>query len=214
MLQVWRRLDDPVARVITVDEYRSRHDAAWRDLDRCLDGATLRKLCEAPKSQLSFRLLRWDEFKDALARAGREGVLSTLDERVSGLAGGHKTATVRVRLGQGTFRDRLLVRQGAVCAFTGSTPPAALEAGHLYSYASVGEHDDHGGLLLRRDIHRLFDRGDLAVHRESLRIDVKPELQSYDIYAALHGKPVAVLMSVGQVSWLREHWRQYRPGSS
>lgn len=70
---------------------------------------------------------------------------------------------MRVRVGQAEFRLRLLARYGNVCAFSGPSPTAALEAAHLYSYAAEGRHHDDGGFLLRRDLHRLFDLGLLAV---------------------------------------------------
>lgn len=112
------------------------------------------------------RPLRWDAFGEALRSVGRARGAAFLDEAtpwVQSRPGGHRQARVRVRVGQGGFRQRLLATQGPVCAFTGPGPAAALEAAHLYSYAAVGQHHDDGGLLLRRDVHRLFDQGDIAV---------------------------------------------------
>ena len=45
-----------------------------------------------------------------------------------------------------------------------------LDAAHLYSYADIGSHLDRGGLMVRKDIHRLFDTGDLAINPEGLTI--------------------------------------------
>ncbi|WP_051811975.1 HNH endonuclease [Kitasatospora sp. MBT63] len=118
--------------------------------------------------------------------------------------------TVRARLGQRAFRQRLLDTHGDDCAFTGPTPRAALDAAHLYSYAINGEHHDDGGLLLRRDLHRLFDLGLLAVNPEELTIDVSDQLAAYPLYADLHGKLLTVALSPGHRTWLESHWAVHR----
>jgi hypothetical protein len=82
----------------------------------------------------------------------------------------------------------LLDAFGSVCAFTGPAPAPALEACHLYSYSAVGEHHTHGGLLLRRDVHRLFDLGYLAVNPYTLAIDVADALRTFPIYTSLDGQ--------------------------
>lgn len=99
---------------------------------------------------------------------------------------------------------------GCVCAISGAAPAAALEACHLYSYASIGQHHDHGGLLLRRDIHRLFDFGQLAINPSTMTIDVSPPLHAYPGYAELAGQPLRVSLTAGHRRWLTEHWRQHR----
>lgn len=204
------QFDEPKTSMITVTTYRSKHDAGWIDLERSLDGATLRALCYSPKSQLSLRPLRWPEFLDAAKAAGFTSMPSIARRESAVIGGGHDVRTVRVRKGQAAFRDRLLARQGPICAVTGPAPAAVLEAGHLYSYASVGEHHDHGGLLLRRDIHRLFDRGDLAIHPKNLIVDIAAGLMGYSTYSALHGRSLAVPVSSRQVTWLARHWEAHR----
>lgn len=125
---------------------------------------------------------------------------------------GHKQSLVRVRRGQWRFREHLLTAQGNVCAFTGSAPERVLEAGHLYSYAQIGTHYEHGGLMLRRDIHRLFDDGDLAVEPVELSIDVAPRLASFAQYAQLHDRRLALSPQEEQLTWLRLHWEKHRLG--
>ncbi|MBU4336423.1 MAG: HNH endonuclease [Actinobacteria bacterium] len=97
-----------------------------------------------------------------------------------------------------------------MCAFTGDAPPRVLEAGHLYSYARLGTHVEHGGLMLRRDIHRLFDDGLLAVQPSRLRIDVAPALATYPQYARLHDEPLTLRLNDSQVDWLGKHWDEHR----
>lgn len=68
-----------------------------------------------------------------------------------------------MRIGQPAFRAELARKYGPIGAFSGPAPAEAREACHLYSYAEIGHHDIEGGLLLRRDLHRLFDQGPLTV---------------------------------------------------
>ncbi|MGY4720072.1 HNH endonuclease [Naumannella huperziae] len=103
-----------------------------------------------------------------------------------------------------------MATQRDACAFTGEAPTRVLEAGHLYSYAQLGVHHEHGGLLLRRDIHRLFDDGWLAVDPESLRIDVANPLESYPQYARLHDQRLRADVQDSQVQWLSHHWKEHR----
>ncbi|MGZ4522904.1 MAG: HNH endonuclease [Mycobacteriaceae bacterium] len=84
-----------------------------------------------------------------------------------------------------------------------------LEACHLYSYAEIGRHDIEGGLLLRRDLHRLFDQGLLAITRDGT-IDVADSLKEYDLYSGLHGQNLKVTTTGGQREWLALHWAEWR----
>ena len=120
---------------------------------------------------------------------------------------------MRVRVGQAKFRKALLYRQGLRCGFTGDAPHAVLDACHLYSFAAIGVHHEHGGLLLRRDIHTLFDRGQLAINPVTYKIDVDADLAVYPQYASLAGRPPAVTLSPAQLAWVAQHWKQHRPQS-
>lgn len=204
--------DLPVTQTATVTEYRSRHDAAWTSLENVLRGADLRQLCTSPKSQLSMRELRWDVFQSVLVAKGADRAVERVVHRAPDyfFPQGHQLEIVRVRRGQRQFREHLLATQSETCAFTGETPARVLEAGHLYSYARLGVHHEHGGLLLRRDIHRLFDDGSLAVDPDHLRVDVSEDLESYPQYACLHDGRLRARLHANQVEWLARHWAEHR----
>lgn len=214
--------DEPKTQIETVTEYRSRHDAAWTSLEGLLRASELRELCKATKSQLSMRELDWAAFAAALDAKGADRAINRIQNRVpdfqflSGenlhvtIPSGHSTTMVRVRKGQRQFRDRLLSTFGNVCAFTGSAPERVLDAGHLYSYASLGEHKPHGGLMLRKDVHRLFDDGWLAVHPQTLKVDVSDSLSRFPQYARLHGRNLEVPLRDEQVGWIEQHWMEHR----
>jgi ribosomal protein L37AE/L43A len=202
--------ENPTVIQQSVTTYTSEHAAGWVSLNGCLSGSELRGLCVSPRSQLSLRPLRWDAFRAAIGTAAPEIPLRALDARTERIVGGHRRVAVRVRRGQAGFRRRLLSEFGSVCAFMGPTPESALEACHLYSYASVGKHHDHGGFLLRRDVHRLFDLGELAVDPEAMTINVTRALLPFSAYAALHGRAVGVQTTASHRRWLRYHWKEHR----
>jgi putative restriction endonuclease len=67
------------------------------------------------------------------------------------------------RLGQGTFRLAVTSAYDRSCTVTGEHSLPALEAAHIRPYGEAGEHEVTNGLLLRSDIHKLFDKGYVGV---------------------------------------------------
>jgi hypothetical protein len=92
---------------------------------------------------------------------------------------------VAQRQGQGVFRARLLEAYGSRCAITGSNAVAVLEAAHILPYR--GEHTNRvdNGLLLRSDLHTLFDLGLLWITPENT-VAIAPPLIGTD-YENLDG---------------------------
>jgi HNH endonuclease len=102
---------------------------------------------------------------------------------------------VQPRLGQATFRIAVLDAYGRACAVTGEHSLPALEAAHIRSYAQDGPHEVRNGVLLRADLHRLFDTGYVTVTPE-LRLEVGSRLRrdykNGRSYYPLHGASVRV----------------------
>ena len=103
------------------------------------------------------------------------------------ILGGHVEATVRRRRGQREFRFKMMKKYGEICAFSGEQPPQVLEAAHINSFAQTGEHHLDGGMLLRRDIHALFDANLMTVNPHSWEIAIAPRLQGFETYRPLNG---------------------------
>lgn len=70
---------------------------------------------------------------------------------------------VAPRLGQGTFRATVIDAYQRRCAVTGERTLPVLQAAHIKPYSDSGPHTTENGLLLRSDLHTLFDRGYLTV---------------------------------------------------
>src|SRR5690242_17390829 len=80
------------------------------------------------------------------------------------------------RLGQQAFKARVLVAYERRCAITGSKIRPVLQAAHIRPVTEGGEHRLDNGLLLRSDVHTMFDRGYLAID-DNYRLLVSPRLR-------------------------------------
>lgn len=104
---------------------------------------------------------------EGLVQANRPAALmATLPLREPGAPRYGLPAFTLPRLGQGTFQVAILDAYGRRCAITGEKVLPVLEAAHIVPYAEGGEHRVDNGLLLRRDLHALFERGYLTVAPE------------------------------------------------
>jgi putative restriction endonuclease len=122
-------------------------------------------------------------------------------------------ALVRPRLGQGSFRVVVTDAYDRRCAITKERTLPVLEAAHIRPYADGGEHRIDNGLLLRRDLHTLFDRGYLTVTPD-LKLDVsrrlKDDWENGREYYALQGRELWLPKAVGErpraeyLEWHRE----------
>jgi putative restriction endonuclease len=100
---------------------------------------------------------------------------------------------VAPRLGQGSFRVLVTDAYRRRCSVTGEKTLPVLQAAHIRSYAAGGEHRVDNGLLLRSDLHTLFDRGYLTVtpeHRVEVSRRIREEFSNGRDYYALHGRSI------------------------
>lgn len=91
----------------------------------------------------------------------------------------------RVRKGQSRFRKALQNLYGSRCAFTGTLEDAVLEACHIISHAKTGDNSLDNGLLLRSDIHVLFDEHLMTLANDGLHILVHKDVTAPE-YARLN----------------------------
>jgi putative restriction endonuclease len=70
---------------------------------------------------------------------------------------------VKRRLGQGTFRVLVSDAYSGRCAVTGEKTLPVLEAAHIRPVSKGGEHRVENGMLLRSDLHKLFDLGYVTI---------------------------------------------------
>lgn len=107
------------------------------------------------------------------------------DEEMLRLGFDNRTFSMRSiaqRQGQNAFRNRLLEAYGRRCAVTGTTAVSVLEAAHIARYLGPQSNRTSNGLLLRADIHTLFDLHQLTITPDWV-VRVDPRLEdTYDEY--------------------------------
>jgi len=96
-------------------------------------------------------------------------------------------ASIVRRRGQPAFRQQLFAAYAGRCAITGCDVAEVLEAAHIYPYQGEETNLISNGLLLRADLHTLFDLGWLTVDADGYTVNVHPSLRNSD-YGQWHGK--------------------------
>lgn len=106
----------------------------------------------------------WSAVSERLIR-GRPAVLEPGTATVAAIEthGFGKPTIVLPRLGQGLFRILVTDAYSRRCAITGERTLPVLDAVHIKPYSLVKRHELPNGLLMRSDLHRLFDDGYLTV---------------------------------------------------
>lgn len=99
----------------------------------------------------------------------------------------------RQRLGQGAFRVLVTDTYERRCAITREKALPVLQAAHIQPVTAAGAHRVDNGLLLRSDVHTLFDRGYLTVtpeYRVHVSRRLKDDFDNGEHYYQLHGSPI------------------------
>ncbi len=101
-----------------------------------------------------------------------------------------KSILTKVRLGQSGFRILVTDAYRKKCAISGERTLPVLESAHIRPYAESGPHLISNALLLRSDLHKLFDAGYLTVTPD-LKVEVskriKEEFENGREYYKYHG---------------------------
>jgi putative restriction endonuclease len=100
---------------------------------------------------------------------------------------------VRPRLGQGSFRVLITDTYQRRCAVTQERALPVLEAAHIRPVTEGGLHRVDNGLLMRSDLHRLFDRGYVTItpdYRVQVSRRLKEDFDNGEPYYPLHGQQI------------------------
>ncbi len=151
----------------------------------------------------------WEAFKARLfarERVAEPGIARELGEARYGPG-----TLVQPRLGQGIFRLAVTGAYRRACAVTREHSVPALEAAHIRPYGEGGSHEVSNGLLLRSDIHRLFDRGYVGVtpdYRFVVSPRLKDDFSNGKSYYPHHGSTIHLPASESEHpsrQWLEWH---------
>jgi putative restriction endonuclease len=97
--------------------------------------------------------------------------------------------SIAIRRGQQAFRSKLLAAYDRKCAVTGCDVEDLLEAAHIVPYQGPQTNHVQNGLLLRSDIHTLFDCGLITIDSASKRIVLCSQLTRSG-YRSLAGRKI------------------------
>lgn len=121
---------------------------------------------------------------------------------------------IKPRLGQGAFRFAVTEAYQRRCAISGGKVLPALDAAHIRSFSSGGRHEVANGLLLRKDIHCVFDAGYVTFDSDLKMVvsdRVKTDFDNGNEYRRLHGTPLSIPATtnlrpdLASLTWHREN---------
>lgn len=100
------------------------------------------------------------------------------------------TTQLRIRRGQGIMRDNLLRLYDGRCCISGTNIEDVLDACHIFLHSKTGDNRSTNGLLLRSDIHDLFDAGLIGINPYTLKVAINKALADTE-YARFDGQALA-----------------------
>ena len=134
----------------------------------------------------------WNQVQDIIkgySKIEKDDVLQDIDP-------GYDYVFTKVRIGQGAFRVMVTDAYARKCAITGEKTLPVLEAAHIKPYSISKLNKTSNGLLLRADLHKLFDSGYITVtkeHKVEISKKIKEEFENGREYYRYHGNSLIVL---------------------
>lgn len=218
--------DEPVVTQEPCTHYEAYFDGSFRSV-RGVSVQAVREACPRFNGQLAMQEVDLARLKGAAETLLRQaGALPEAGQGVGPMAADASddayvpdglderalsSRQVRTRRGQGVFREKLRARFNDTCPVTRCRLPDLLEAAHLSPY--LGEKDNHpsNGLLLRADIHTLFDLYLLGIEPETLQVRLHPKLRGMG-YDDLSGVSLACEPRLLSREALELRWRKFQSG--
>lgn len=149
------------------------------------------------RQSLDILIAKWGRRKTVAVKNAENRYLSVLEaalheqkEEVGEADRERKTAAAKARPGQQRFRTEAMMRHGGQCVVTGTRIAEVLEAAHVIPHTGHSAFEvPENSLVLRRDVHALFDAGLIAVHPTSGQMLISESLKTSG-YAKLAKKVV------------------------
>lgn len=152
------------------------------------------------------------ELSDAVRYSYSEGWEREIHNHKKDLLQGlkeRKLSTQKARPGQAQFREALMRRYKGRCVVSKCSIPEAIEAAHVMPHTGdpKWDHPDNG-LLLRRDLHSLFDAMLWSIDPKSNKLRISDRLRT-TTYRKLDGRNIEHSVSP---ALLEVHFRQFKKG--
>jgi len=120
---------------------------------------------------------------------------------------------MRDRPGQAAFRRNLKAVYNNCCCISGCSVPQVLEGAHIDPYLAAASDNVQNGLLLRSDLHTLFDCHLISIHPDTHVIHVAPGTQAATGYAGFHGSKINLPLEITHqpdTEALERHWSRFQ----
>ena len=117
-----------------------------------------------------------------------------------------KTATVKIREGQATFREQVLQIYDSKCCISDCAITEVLEAAHIYEWSISKDNKPTNGICLRVDLHKLFDKGLVSIS-DSFVVSVDQSLEGSE-YWPFNGCKISLPLQ--EIDWPKKsnlRWR-------
>ena len=231
--------EDPSRETVTVTHYEAHFGGTFQSAQPDIQTSEIKKAALRPNDQLSIEQLDPDRL--ALAIGSQVPYLAALfaglahtrslmpddaDEGDDEAAAGDQPSdakrrdnlltTIRARRGQRTFRNRLIRRYGPRCMVSGCPLIDIVEAAHIWPYRTISDSNPDNGLLLRADLHTLFDLDLMGIHPETHEVRMSPDARKAG-YEAFNGSKVDVDVRAARGpsrEALAERWEAFLRASS
>ena len=200
--------EQPERAIIQVTKYEARYGGTFVEARGAVSGIDLRRAAFRTNDQMSIEEIDASQIADIVASAApaARALLEPYFQRRGPDAfedaadGGGNDYTPKMgdrrervmaaicsRRGQAKFRRSLVRRYGGKCAISGCRVMAIVEAAHVWPYRGEGDNHPENGLLLRADLHTLYDL-DLIRIDTDLRVWLAPELKGseYEAFEGMH----------------------------
>lgn len=205
--------DSPDSALVGVTNFEAFYGGSFIRVQQGLTPATLKGAAIRPNDQISIEELDPSRVEAIIARhlPSDSSVLSsmavrqTIDAADAGVDAsdyhpsmsdrrGTILKAIRQRRGQQKFRAGLIRRYGRICLISGCDLLDVLEAAHIWPHRGDSDNHVENGLLLRADLHTLFDLNLLGIEPESMKVLISQAVQSAG-YAMFAGQTLRVKSS-------------------
>jgi len=228
--------DQPSERTVAVSAFTAHYEGSFIDVPDAVPIAALKAAAPRPSDQLSIeeidlgslesmlvqsypatrkllaKFVQSTSIDDSESQPDREVATNESDRFSPSMSDTRQSILreIKARRGQRKFRDALLKRYGKRCMITGCELADVLEAAHIWPYR--GEMDNHAdnGLLLRADLHTLFDLDLVAIEPATLKVLLAPALKQITAYAPLDGQQLVLLSQRPSIEALKKRWEIFQ----
>ncbi len=162
--------------------------------------------------------LDWDENSDHIEVVGdffyetnQQRTMPKIKEASNDEEKKRLNAQLRVRRGQNKLRENLFILYSGKCCISGVEIKDTLHACHLIAHAESGNNNSTNALLLRSDIHDLFDANLIGINPDGLKISIKKPLLETE-YGEFNGKLLAGRVDniTPDINALNRRWEIFR----